>query len=100
MKKLLTPTLYLHKANHGAYQDSIFMAQSDCSATTGYPLLGTVTLEFEFDMPSEQEQTLAEIKMLEAAKNAIAKDAAERIGNMQDRLNSLLAIENHSKEGQ
>ena len=96
-KTKLTTTIFLHRSSD-IYKDSLYCANTDCSQILGYPLLGSVTLDFDFDMPSEQDIVLAEVALLEEKKDTVAKEAASSIRLMQNKINSLLAIENKSEE--
>lgn len=87
-------TMYVHKAK---YRTEPVIQLTDMSEY-GYVLLGTVDIEFEFEMPSEAEQVKKEIEMLTAEKNRILAEAHMKTQNIQDQINSLLCLENNSAQ--
>jgi len=71
----------------------IYLSGSDMADVKGYANLGSVEVKVDFDMPSDIEIRDIKIADLKAQRTKIEADAQVRVGQIQDEIQSLMALE-------
>lgn len=92
MKKEINVFVHREKSHFG--DDYSYTAQSCDMSDYGYVLLGQQTIMFE--IPSENDMVKKEIDMLNAKANKLKLDAHLAVEKIEEKIQSLLAIEDKS----
>ena len=94
--KTITETvkLYLHQDMHS---DKHTIFQTDMSEY-GYILVSYKDVEITMDIPEGYDKNTAHIDSLKAEKQKIAGDAQLKMNNLEEQIQSLLAIEDKSND--
>jgi hypothetical protein len=93
--KALPVTLYIH---HSASQGKYYALNADIpKINTDYTLIDTRTVEVEFDEPSKIELVNLQVDHLRNVKSRIAADAHIKQSAIDDKIQSLLCIEQISE---
>ena len=90
-----TETAYLHLSK---YIDGEYVVYMTDMSEYGDVLVATQEIEFSIDIPEDFNPNNARVDSLKAEKQKIAGDAQIKMNNIEEQIQSLLAIEDHSND--
>ena len=95
----MTLKTYLHyEKNTWDTKERYFLCHVDISA--GDPAKALVKeMDVEVDVPDDFDPRPAQIEMLKAKKKEVLAELGKRVAEIDERINRLLALENHAEQG-